>query len=146
MRRARRHMTGRPAGRGAAVLALIAEQCSGFSRIFRRVLLTRRALCTYPSFPVSLLRGGTSRDGSKTKRRRESPSPPTPAPETKRSGPVMADLRAQVEEQIRSTHVLIYTWSPCDLCTKVGGGEGRGVVAARREAPPEPPRASYGRL
>ena len=40
----------------------------------------------------------------------------------------MADLRAKIEEQIRSTHVLMYCKTTCSFCSKVGllGGRGGG--------------------
>ena len=38
----------------------------------------------------------------------------------------MADLRAKIEEQIRSTHVLMYCKTTCSFCSKVGLLGGRG--------------------
>lgn len=38
----------------------------------------------------------------------------------------MADLRAKIEEQIRTTHVLMYCKTTCGFCSKVGPEEGEG--------------------
>lgn len=42
----------------------------------------------------------------------------------------MADLRSQVEEQIRSTHVLLFSKTTCPFCARVSVREEVGLVVS----------------
>lgn len=52
--------------------------------------------------------------------------PETLAPASKRPASDMEKLKADIEEQIRTTHVLVYCKTTCPFCTKVRRRRRRG--------------------
>ena len=65
---------------------------------------------------LALVLQGRKRAVTKTKRAREDVSD-ADGPGSKRT--MAADLRAKIEQQIRSTHVLMYCKTTCPFCAKV---------------------------